>query len=1100
MLGAVGRMPAPAPRLATRFPALLVAVPVSTAFRFAWRAKLRFFLGLFGVAISVGLLTAANVGVDSVAGSMLTLLTATAGNSDAAVAPKSGSLMPRGDIREQVEAVEQVAYVAPRLSINVMVTRLAASTPDPRMGGGDSRGAGDNEEAVAANVVGMDFEAEYAEGSNAFGRFRDARTIAGPAMGKMNVGADQCYLSDSMAIRVGFEAGKHKEIEVVATAGVLRTLNTTGGAMRLDERPKTVRRTFKVLGVVRQDGVFGMMQGSDYVLVSDPAAQAMQRELLDERFAHIDEVHRNVVPLETFEGIDLLMLDTISQTQGGGAMEAQRESVRQMAFLYLANVEPRMLREMYALFEKETGFDPERTIDQNSLLAFHAMNYVKMRDHWEQVRRSMTFASTMSISFKDRSQLYDVQNVQATFVALRERAEAVQLAVGFDYEVTIPKAVLLQVFEAATAVFRGIFMLFGLLAVIISGILIFSLISVSVEERVRAYAILRTIGASKRDVFRLVMLETLAVAAIGMVVGLGGGLVFTQLLLAIGSAATGGTPLQMLVTPQAIVISLAAALAVSLIAAYWPAKRASEPEIVDALRSEYSAKREIPRAARRGSLRMMLIGGSVAGFMIFLYFAQILVQLEQDVFLATVMLLGLTVVMLFGMVLFALGFQPWVEALICRLMRGMLGSGYEFTVRNLRRYQMRNTSTSLIFSLSVSLVIFIASFVTTGVELGSSQIRSSIGSDARLEVFTEVPEAFRAELTDAGFGRNTIIKRSQSWGPETVGQMQGVRISDSVGINSTLVTLDGIDESYNTVAYQPGIEFSEGDAATAFSELQQSDIDEEIGHIILCESIASYLRVEKGALVRVSSFLGRRSVTRMYRVVGVVRRLPGIDNIQIHPTRAAWSGALISHAEFDYMCFVDPAKHGANTVRSWQTTVLVKDAEGPVELKNRISKRVGYDNCLFYYGMDTHEQEQALNEARTAIEIVFAIVLIFTTIIALFGLVASMYATVLERRREIVILKALGMKRGQLFRMFAGEGVALLLASGALGSGVGYLLAYLLISAQNLESLIPTPFAVPWLPLTAMLIICVVFGVIAAWLPARRLINRQVAEIVGRAG
>jgi len=135
---------------------------------------------------------------------------------------------------------------------------------------------------------------------------------------------------------------------------------------------------------------------------------------------------------------------------------------------------------------------------------------------------------------------------------------------------------------------------------------------------------------------------------------------------------------------------------------------------------------------------------------------------------------------------------------------------------------------------------------------------------------------------------------------------------------------------------------------------------------------------------------------------------------------------------------------------------------------------------------------------RFASESLLTVVLLFASIIAVFALIASMYATVLERKAEIGVLKALGMRPRLLFRMFAGESITILLASGSIGAGAGFILAYLLVSVQELASEIPTPFTVPILPTLGLIALSIGVGVLAAWLPLRGIVRQPVAAILGR--
>ena len=132
-------------------------------------------------------------------------------------------------------------------------------------------------------------------------------------------------------------------------------------------------------------------------------------------------------------------------------------------------------------------------------------------------------------------------------------------------------------------------------------------------------------------------------------------------------------------------------------------------------------------------------------------------------------------------------------------------------------------------------------------------------------------------------------------------------------------------------------------------------------------------------------------------------------------------------------------------------------------------------------------------------QILFAMLLGVAVTIALFGLVASMATAVIERRWEVGVLKAIGLRRGHLFRMFAAEAVTLTVSSGLLGGGMGFLLAWLFVVQAALLMEIPVAFTLPWITFVATFLVCAFAGLAASWLPTRRMLRRPVAEIL-RAG
>ena len=114
---------------------------------------------------------------------------------------------------------------------------------------------------------------------------------------------------------------------------------------------------------------------------------------------------------------------------------------------------------------------------------------------------------------------------------------------------------------------------------------------------------------------------------------------------------------------------------------------------------------------------------------------------------------------------------------------------------------------------------------------------------------------------------------------------------------------------------------------------------------------------------------------------------------------------------------------------------------------------------------------------------VFYVLLGLAVIVSLFGIVNTLALSVLERTRELGMLRAIGMSRRQVRRMVRHESVVTALIGAVLGIAVGLFLAGLATSALSNEGL---RFAVPVGSLVAFTVVAVVAGVLAAIGPARR--------------
>jgi len=115
----------------------------------------------------------------------------------------------------------------------------------------------------------------------------------------------------------------------------------------------------------------------------------------------------------------------------------------------------------------------------------------------------------------------------------------------------------------------------------------------------------------------------------------------------------------------------------------------------------------------------------------------------------------------------------------------------------------------------------------------------------------------------------------------------------------------------------------------------------------------------------------------------------------------------------------------------------------------------------------------------------------FSVIVSLFGMVNTMVLSVFERTREIGMLRTLGMTRRQARRMIRHESVITALIGAALGLGLGVFLSALVTKALEDSDL---AFSLPVAPLVVFTLVAVVAGIGAAIMPARRASRLNVLD------
>jgi len=284
----------------------------------------------------------------------------------------------------------------------------------------------------------------------------------------------------------------------------------------------------------------------------------------------------------------------------------------------------------------------------------------------------------------------------------------------------------------------------------------------------------------------------------------------------------------------------------------------------------------------------------------------------------------------------------------------------------------------------------------------------------------------------------------------------------------------GVEPSLPDVGYARHAQWVEG-GPEAWKGLEE-------GGAIVGQSLARHLDVGKGDLLKLTFRLGAEKRETRVRIEAVASALPGFPHIRARAANAQGSGLLLSWASFMKLTEGVPAE-------AREGFALVKGQDATA-LRERLGLR-------FQASVQSAAEEKKEAEALYwATQVLFAMLLWVATAIALFGLVAAMATAAIERRREVGILKAVGLRKRDLYRMFAAEATAITLSAGLLGGGIGWLLAWLFGLQAGAFLEVSIPLSIPWLSFAAAFVISIVAGLTAAWLPTRRLLGLPVAEIL----
>ncbi len=205
-------------------------------------------------------------------------------------------------------------------------------------------------------------------------------------------------------------------------------------------------------------------------------------------------------------------------------------------------------------------------------------------------------------------------------------------------------------------------------------------------------------------------------------------------------------------------------------------------------------------------------------------------------------------------------------------------------------------------------------------------------------------------------------------------------------------------------------------------------------------------------------------------------------------------GAVYADNQFAGGYLVSDATYDANVTNQQLVVIAVKAAPGialPAARATIESAITGFPNIT------VQDEAQFVNSQGNQIDTLLNIVMILlalSVVIAMLGIVNTLALSVVERTRELGLLRAVGLQRRQLRQMIYAESVVIAVYGALLGIGIGLAFGYALTLALHDQGV--TEFAVPVVRLVVVLLVAAVGGILAAALPARRAARLNVLEAV----
>ena len=577
---------------------------------------------------------------------------------------------------------------------------------------------------------------------------------------------------------------------------------------------------------------------------------------------------------------------------------------------------------------------------------------------------------------------------------------------------------------------------FAGIALFVGAFVIANTLSITIAQRMREFATLRTLGASRRQVLWSVVIEAFVIGLVGSVIGLFLGLGLAKLLnwlfVKIGIDLPHGSTV---FATRTVVVSLLVGTLVTLFASIRPARRATRVPPIAAVRE--GSVLPPSRWAKYGTVTSLVV----------LLLAIVMVSLGA---LASglptgprLLLLGLGVLLLFfGVSMNASKVVRPLAAVLGAPAQTIGGAPGILARDNATRNPARTASTASALMIGLALVTFVAIF--------GQGIRSSF-EDA-------VNELFIGDY--AVTSTNTFTPIEAAAGRALVGK-PGIEDVSAIRAGSARY----LGSNNDLTAVQPNLN------KTLFMKWTQGS------------------NAVPGELGNDGFFASKNYVEDHHLTLGspVTLQFPSGKKTSVK-LKGVWDepkgGSPFGHITISTTLFDKFTPRPQDEMVLANTPGGVTDAN-TAHLEHAVK---GFADAK----VQTRDEFKSNFEApiNKLLNLLYAL-LALAVIVSLVGIINTLVLTVFERTREIGMLRAVGMTRRQVRMMIRYESIVTALMGAALGLVVGVFLAALVTHALSSSGIV---FAVPWIQLVYFVIAAILVGILAAVIPARRASRLNVLQ------
>ena len=695
----------------------------------------------------------------------------------------------------------------------------------------------------------------------------------------------------------------------------------------------------------------------------------------------------------------------------------------------------------------------------------------------------------------------NVGNADAAIVAIQtavnNACDSGEVSCNSNLEVISNEAIQQETqdaFNPAINAFQTVLLAFAGIILAVSIFVIFNTFTIVLGQRVKEFGLMRALGTTSRQITSTVMGEATVVGLVSSGVGMGAGVGLAYLMRWMFNLFNLNIPLDtIIIRPRTIIIAFLVGTGVTLVSALVPALRTRRISPMSALRDDIGiATKQIEQRVKLGAIvsGIGLISAIVALFVVTNWILMLIFALAATILfsvggkrlnpvagrLATVALgamfliaarfgdydtLEQWIALAIGCALLIVGlnltsplFTPALTRIIGWPLRVFAKMTGRLSTENAARSPQRTTTTAAALMIGLTLVATVSIASSSLSATWSDSLDDAVQADWMMcagdctndDLATTFSPSFANDLDALPEVESVVSYRSATEGLSTIDD------SGDISTHAVFAAEFGNLTRHLDLDIQDGSLDGAGDMDVAVHQDIVDDEDYELGQV-----------------VPVTFSTGQEA---NFRIVAIYS-----ENIV---SSTSWIISLPAWERY--------------FTRNLDVYVSAITAQGV----SQGEARVAIERVAANYPQVDVQTKQEFNDNRVgAIGQITTVVNVFlwlALIIAFIGIANTLALSVSERTRELGLLRAVGLLRGQTRRMVLGEGIIISVFGGVLGILLG------VVFGVTIVSILPNDFIsvleIPWRTLAIYLIIAAVAGMLSSFFPARRASRLKVLDAI----